>query len=154
MRKNRKNRKNPKTFTERVPQIAVILVLIGGIGMIAWNLFSPGDSNAVVRVKVPELSALAEQGRQAFEKNCAQCHGVNGAGTDKGPLFVHSIYNPGHHADVAFFYAARRGVRQHHWPFGDMPAQPQVSDEEIALIVRYIREMQEANGITYQPHQM
>ena len=35
-----------------------------------------------------------------------------------------------------------------------MPPQPQVSDEDIAAIVRYIRELQEANGIRYRPHRM
>jgi len=139
---------------QRLPKLAVVLVLVGGVGAMVWNLLAPGGSGAIVQVKVPELSALAEQGRQAFDKNCAQCHGLNAAGTDKGPPFVHAIYNPGHHEDQAFFHAVRQGVRQHHWPFGDMPAQPLVSDQEIAWIVRYVRELQDANGITYQAHQM
>jgi hypothetical protein len=48
---------------------------------------------------------------------------------------------------VAFELAVRRGVRAHHWRFGDMPAQPHVPPEEIASITRYIRELQKANGI-------
>jgi hypothetical protein len=47
-----------------------------------------------------------------------------------------------------------RGARQHHWRFGDMPAQLQVSKEQVATIIQYVREMQRANGITYQPHSM
>ena len=35
-----------------------------------------------------------------------------------------------------------------------MPAQPQVSDAQVMDIVRYVRELQKANGIVYQPHQM
>jgi hypothetical protein len=35
-----------------------------------------------------------------------------------------------------------------------MPPLPQVSDEEVAAIVRYVRELQEANGIFYRPHDM
>jgi cytochrome c551/c552 len=35
-----------------------------------------------------------------------------------------------------------------------MPPQPQVSDEELAAIIRYVRELQTANGIFYRPHRM
>jgi mono/diheme cytochrome c family protein len=48
----------------------------------------------------------------------------------------------------------RHGVRQHHWPFGDMPAQPQVTDEQLAQIIRYVRELQAANGIVYREHRI
>ena len=41
----------------------------------------------------------------------------------------------------------RLGVRAHHWPYGDMPAQPQVTREDVGLIIRFVREVQEANGI-------
>jgi cytochrome c len=84
----------------------------------------------------------------------AACHGLRAAGTEKGPPLVHDIYNPGHHADIAFFTAAKLGVRQHNWPYGDMPAQRQVTEEQIAAIVQYIREFQLANGIGYRPHRM
>jgi Asp-tRNA(Asn)/Glu-tRNA(Gln) amidotransferase B subunit len=67
---------------------------------------------------------------------------------------VHNIYNPGHHADQSFLLAAKRGVRRHHWPYGDMPKQPQVTNRELAAIVKYVRELQVANGITYKPHRM
>ena len=63
-------------------------------------------------------------------------------------------YRPGHHGDAAFAMAVRNGVRQHHWRFGNMPPQPQVSDRELKAIVRYVREMQIANGIRYKPHRM
>ncbi len=100
------------------------------------------------------LSPKAQAGKTAFDANCAQCHGANAAGTDKGPPFVHVIYNPGHHPDELFFLAAKIGVRHHHWNFGDMPPQPQVSERQLAEIVAYLRAMQEANGIFYQPHRM
>ena len=76
-----------------------------------------------------------------------ECHGPNAAGTKLGPPLIHDIYEPGHHSDQAFYLAAATGVRAHHWPYGDMPAQPQVSEAEVGLIIRYIRELQEANGI-------
>ena len=97
---------------------------------------------------------ITRTGEKAFAANCAPCHGVNASGTDHGPPFVHDIYNPGHHPDAAFFYAARYGVRQHHWPYGDMPPQPQVSEEQVRTIVQYVRELQVANGIKFRKHTM
>jgi len=100
-----------------------------------------------VQVIVPELSARARDGRQAFDAHCARCHGAQAAGSAQGPPLVHRIYQPRHHGDAAFELAVKRGTRAHHWRFGDMPPQPQVSDEEIASITRYVRELQRANGI-------
>lgn len=112
------------------------------------------DSGGRIAVVVPQLSETAQAGKIAFDANCGRCHGRNATGTDRGPPLVHDIYNPGHHADIAFFMAARRGVRAHHWAFGNMPPQPQVSDKQLMAIVRYIRELQEANGIFFKPHVM
>ncbi|WP_328804956.1 c-type cytochrome [Stappia albiluteola] len=98
-------------------------------------------------MNVPELSGLAAEGKAEFDKVCAECHGKNAAGTDKGPPLVHDIYKPGHHADEAFLAAVRFGVRQHHWPYGNMPPQPEVADKQIVAIIRYVRELQAANGI-------
>lgn len=121
-----------------------------------WIIPSAGPAPRSVTVEVtePELSALAAEGKILFEANCAPCHGVRASGTDRGPPFVHDIYNPGHHADPAFFAAAKFGVRQHHWPYGNMPPQPKVSEDQVAAIVRYVREVQIANGIKYRPHHM
>ena len=98
-------------------------------------------------VIVPTLTSLAIQGRVAFVQNCAGCHGENGGGTNQGPPLVHGIYEPNHHSDTAFVLAARNGSRAHHWRFGDMPAQPHVTDVEINAIIQFVREVQRANGI-------
>jgi len=142
------------TVSNRLIPFLVISVLLLGAGATAMRLISPKDSLSGGDVVVPKLSALAARGKSAFDANCASCHGANAAGADNGPPFVHDIYNPGHHSDRAFYLAARQGVRRHHWPFGDMPPQPQVTDEELTAIVRYVRELQEANGIFYHPHTM
>ncbi|MEQ8504382.1 MAG: cytochrome c [Rhodospirillales bacterium] len=139
---------------DNLPAVLVTTVLVGGLGVVVWKAVSSNDDKVTVSVKVPALSVFAESGKKAFDVNCAQCHGVNASGTDKGPPLIHDIYNPGHHADGAFVLAARRGVRQHHWPYGNMPPQPQVTDEEIKSIIRYVRELQAANGIQYKPHRM
>ena len=48
---------------------------------------------------------------------------------------------------MAFELAVRRGVRAHHWLFGDMPPQPTITPDAIPMITRYVRELQQANGI-------
>ncbi|HVI50122.1 MAG TPA: cytochrome c [Candidatus Sulfotelmatobacter sp.] len=140
-------------------QALVLGFLAAGGGAVGYEeLFaksSASEQKTGPALVVPTaLSPMAKFGKLAYDGTCAQCHGVNGAGTDKGPPFVHPIYNPGHHGDDAFFYAAHNGVKQHHWKFGDMPAQPQVGDQQLSAIVAYVRELQEANGIVYQEHRM
>lgn len=142
------------SFSTNLPKYFVVAALAGGLGVFAYRAFGPAPDAATVNVTVPELSPLAMQGQKAFEANCAVCHGKNASGTNQGPPLIHDIYNPGHHGDRSFLVAAKRGVRAHHWPYGNMPAQPQVSENEIAAIVKYVRELQVANGITFKPHRM
>lgn len=142
------------SFTQNLPKYFVLGVFAAGAGVFAYRYFGEPSQAVTVDVRVPDLSGAAQAGKAAYDANCAQCHGPNASGTDQGPPLIHDIYNPGHHADGAFLVAAKRGVRRHHWPYGDMPAQPQVSDSQIAAIVKYVRELQVANGITYKPHRM
>lgn len=108
----------------------------------------PQAASIMVEVTVPELSGLAAEGRTAFDALCASCHGENAAGRQGiAPPLVHVVYEPGHHADGAFLLAATRGVRQHHWTFGDMPPVPEASPQDVAAITAYVRELQRANGI-------
>ncbi|MHA1544801.1 MAG: c-type cytochrome [Alphaproteobacteria bacterium] len=132
----------------RLYLVALVAVLLGaGIFVARW----PG---ADAGLNLAQLSTLAAAGKTAFDANCASCHGANGAGTANGPPLNHDIYNPGHHADESFFRAARNGVPQHHWRFGNMAPLPNVTDKQMVAIVRYVREMQEANGIFYRKHTM
>ena len=94
-----------------------------------------------------QLSATAEKGRLAFNRDCAICHGRDAKGGSGGPPLIHKIYEPSHHADGAFRLAVQRGVQQHHWQFGNMPAQPHVAPEDVENIIVYVREAQRAVGI-------
>ncbi len=131
---------------------AIAVLALATFGISRW--WDAGSRAALVDVEVPAFSGLARKGEKAFAANCARCHGKNGAGTDKGPPLVFDTYNPGHHSDATFVSAARFGVPQHHWRFGNMPPQPQVGDQDLVAIIRYVRELQEANGIFYKPHIM
>ena len=87
------------------------------------------------------------QGEILFDTHCARCHGKSGGGTDRGPPLIHLIYRPGHHSDMSFQRAAKDGVTQHHWHFGDMPPVSGVSPEEVGHIIAYIRQVQRHAGI-------
>lgn len=86
-------------------------------------------------------------GAEIFAVNCASCHGLDATGTATGPPLVDDVYRPGHHGDGAFLIAVRRGVPQHHWDFGSMPAVPGLSEGDVADIVAFVRELQREAGI-------
>ena len=130
-----------------LPKYLVLAVLAGGVAVFIGKIIGSDDKATAVEVKVPALSPVAQKGKALFDANCKACHGKNAAGTDQGPPFIHPVYRPGHHGDQAFVLAAMNGVRSHHWRFGNMPKQPQVKPEEVLLIVRYVRALQQANGI-------
>jgi mono/diheme cytochrome c family protein len=94
----------------------------------------------------PTAPAELAGGEKLFNNNCAACHGIGAKGTDRGPTFLSKIYEPNHHADVAFRMAPQNGVRAHHWNFGDMP-KIGVSPEELNEIIPYIRWLQRQTGI-------
>ncbi len=145
-----------KKIKDNIAPIFVGLFLLGGAYVMFKNNDGSNPSAAphIVDVKVPKLSEIAQEGEVLFNNNCASCHGKNAGGSDRAPSLVLSTYNPGHHADEAFFRAAQFGVRAHHWPFGNMPAITTVDREDVTKIVAYIRELQVENGIITQPHNM
>ncbi|WP_029059641.1 c-type cytochrome [Stappia stellulata] len=129
-----------------------VLAALAGTWVYLGGADDPGGSSrsggALAEVIVPEMTGEARLGETEFAENCASCHGANAAGRDGiGPPLVHRVYEPGHHADGAFYLAVARGVRAHHWTFGDMPPVAGVSPEEISRIVAYVRTLQRANGI-------
>ncbi len=53
------------------------------------------------------------------------------------------FYKPSHHADGAFYNAALKGVRQHHWGFGDMPPVAGMTPKKMDSVVPYVRYYQQ-----------
>ncbi|MCB1509025.1 MAG: cytochrome c [Hyphomicrobiaceae bacterium] len=133
------------------------LVLIAAVAIVAVAAFSflrEEDAGVSGERAVPAAGRTAVQtvggptlGAALFAENCARCHGAQAQGTDAGPPLVHPVYEPSHHGDVAFLLAVRNGVRAHHWPYGNMPPLPGVSDQAVAEIVAHVRALQRAAGI-------
>lgn len=93
------------------------------------------------------VPAEFQPGQAAFAANCAGCHGPAALGTAQGPPLVHIYYEPAHHADAAIRLAVRRGVRAHHWGFGDMPPVQGLTEEEVGQIIAYVRWLQREAGV-------
>ena len=124
---------------------ASILAVLGGVFWFSTR--SASDTTTAPLVVQPALSALAARGEAVYFGTCAACHGENLTGTESGPPLIHPLYRPGHHSDYSFVRAVQNGVHPHHWPFGAMPPQPHIDDDALIEVIRYIREVQRANGI-------
>ena len=129
-----------------IPFAVVALFIAAGYAGSNW---SQRERRSAERrpVVIPELSETARAGARAFVAHCARCHGLDAGGTAAGPTLVDPIYRSAHHADASFQLAVRRGVLAHHWSFGNMPSVPGVNADEVASIIRYVREVQKANGV-------
>ncbi|WP_288901592.1 cytochrome c [uncultured Sneathiella sp.] len=134
-------------------KLYVVTLVLALVAVAGYFWLYPGQPEVktgqpIVVVNIPELSIASQSGKQAFDKYCASCHGSNAAGQEgRAPPLIHRIYEPNHHGDMAFFLAAKNGVRAHHWPFGNMPPVEGISEAEIRNIILYVRELQRANGI-------
>ncbi len=124
----------------------VLLAAAVALGLAVAYFGSGGGSPGAVKAPA-SFSPEAQLGHGLFDKNCRTCHGANAAGTVNGPPLVHKIYEPSHHSDKSFHRAVRNGVQPHHWQFGQMPPLDHVEPKQVDLIIRYVRELQRANGI-------
>ena len=127
--------------------LAAGLFLIAGFGVLVTLTKKPEPSRQAAQPPASENMAQINQGKSLFSRNCMRCHGPEAKGTRIGPPLVHKYYEPSHHGDGAFFLAVTRGVKSHHWKFGDMAPVPGVAPEEVALIVQYVRWLQRMAGI-------
>lgn len=138
-----------KTMRNKAYIVVIAAALV--VGVVGWMQWfdddHAGHDEGEVAITIPALTAEAEAGQALFEENCIACHGRHASGTEQGPPLVHRIYEPNHHGDASFRLAVKNGVRAHHWPFGNMAPVEGVSDEDAIKITRYVRELQQANGI-------
>lgn len=138
-------------------RIAVAVGLLAAV--VYWVYVDRSDPVAEVATAEPggfladvivptTFTANARIGEQVYTAACVQCHGANAAGQGGvAPPLVHVIYESSHHGDEAFQRAASVGVQSHHWPFGNMPPVEGLTRGDVSMVVAYIRELQQANGI-------
>lgn len=139
--------------------IALAVAIVGAV-LAVWMYVRPAPPPAeasapaaalgepIVEVTAIDLEGVERLGKAAYEAKCQSCHGVNAAGQEGvAPPFVHKIYEPSHHGDMAFHLAVQQGVRAHHWPFGNMPPIDGLSVVDVNNIIAYVRALQRANGI-------
>ncbi len=126
---------------------AVALTALFALGACASGSDEEAQADIAATVLAAQLPEALAGGEALFEASCASCHGTRALGTTIGPPLVHIIYEPAHHGDVAFIMAVERGVRAHHWRFGDMPPVPDVDREQVNEITAYIRHLQRLVGI-------
>lgn len=108
-----------------------------------------GCSDSVTSDEAGPGGAIADGesvGAEVYANSCASCHGADLRGTDRGPSQLSIVYEPNHHPDEAYRSAIANGVRQHHWPFGDMPPVGGLSDEEVDAVIAFIRAEQARQG--------
>lgn len=138
--------------------LTIAAAAVIGLGYVFWPKTDGGPTGqtaaastdtAMAQVILPEtLSQNAQIGKTAYDAKCAACHAPNGIGQQGvAPPLIHKIYEPSHHGDESFQRAAAVGVTAHHWKFGNMPPVEGITRAEVKMIVSYIRELQQANGI-------
>jgi mono/diheme cytochrome c family protein len=126
--------------------LALLGLFLSACGM--GGHMSGVDAGTGIPVQDADLVAAGEP---LYQQYCASCHGADLRGTAVGPSQLSVVYEPNHHGDMAYFLAVRNGVRQHHWPFGDMPPIADLSDSEVEQIVAFVREQQRINGFEPYP---
>ena len=126
--------------------IGTIVAIAAGWFILQEGKEGPRQGEAA-SLMLPDLSPQQQTGRALFDANCTECHGQNALGSVRGPSLLHRIYEPSHHSDLAFLLAVRKGVRAHHWKYGNMPAIDGIADNEVVQITAYVRALQRANGI-------
>ncbi len=109
-------------------------------------VLAPVTSTAALPPTGTAAAPAVADGAAVYQQYCAECHGVDLRGTDKGPSQLSIIYEPNHHGDYAYRVAIREGTREHHWWFGDMPPVEGITDLEIEKVISFIRAEQQRLG--------
>lgn len=125
----------------RFATLLVAVLVIAGCG---------GEDGGASNAEAASPEVLTT-GQALYEQNCAECHGVDLRGTDRGPSHLSVVYEPSHHADGAFLFAVLNGARAHHWNFGDMPPISGLDADDVAAITSYVRSVQEREGFEPYP---
>jgi len=126
-------------------QRRIVILVAVAVAAVAGLLTVREGAGPIPQGSPPQAAVI--DGGAVFSLNCGRCHGEGAIGTDQGPPLVHRTYEPNHHADASFFLAVRKGVRSHHWPYGDMQPVAGITDDEIFATIAYVRALQREAGI-------
>lgn len=124
-----------------------LLMILAMFGLVL-GACSGGTADAGIEPQDPEA---VERGSELYAANCAECHGEDLRGTDRGPSHLSRVYEPSHHADGAFQVAVQTGSVQHHWNFGAMPPVEGLTEEDVEAIIAFVRERQRIEGFEPYP---
>lgn len=98
---------------------------------------------------ITELTKIGEvaliKAAEIYKTNCAECHGERGEGAKKGISFLkgHAL----HHSEAEFIKQVEKGEGK------KMPAfKDKLSSEEIAAVVKFVREDLQKGKITEETH--
>ena len=129
--------------------VALVLLTLVGCGGDSPPKSETAESKDTEQVMATasDLPDSARAGEKLFNNNCSVCHGMGAVGTTQGPPLIDRVYHPGHHPDFSIRNAVNKGVKQHHWVFGNMPPVAGVSSDDVEEIICYVREIQRANGL-------
>ena len=122
-------------------------IIIGSLLFFIAAMFSSAvvaENGASKQPNVPFKFAI---GKKKYQESCSVCHGKWLSGTKQGPPLLHGFYKPSHHGDPAFYRAALKGVRAHHWEFGNMPPINGITRKDMDTIVPFIRWLQQEKGL-------
>jgi mono/diheme cytochrome c family protein len=120
------------------------LIVAAGAGAACGS--PPEVAPAASDTVVPVTAELIREGRTAYRKYCTQCHGYSGKGD--GSSAAHLDPPPRDHtnaglmdpiADRVIAETVRYGGEGRGFP--NMPAFPQVTDQELTALVAYVRSL-------------
>ncbi len=103
-----------------------------------------GTSTSESALEIPMTADVIAKGHTIYENTCSPCHGVNGKGD--GPAAAAFNPKPRDHSNGAYmdklsnrhiFNVVRYGGQMYGYP--TMPAQPQLSDDQIEQVVAFVR---------------
>lgn len=112
--------------------------------MVMEQPLATGESSDEVlqRHETMRFSQIAISGQRIFRTECADCHGDDASGTQRGPDLLSPAGTPARGNEKRMFHhAVANGVPQQNWAMGDMPAFPRLSFNQIERLERYVREL-------------
>ncbi|HEU4890890.1 MAG TPA: PQQ-dependent dehydrogenase, methanol/ethanol family [Vicinamibacterales bacterium] len=120
----------------RVSRVGIVVLAATGAlgGAMPWAAQAPPQSDAVVNPLAGNPAAI-QAGTRLFDSFCADCHGGNGIGNNKGPALNTGSFKHGGD-DAGLFRTIKNGI-----PGTEMDANANVPDNQIWQLVAYIRSL-------------